>query len=110
MGLKKHVTLDNGVQLNYFRVVSLNVITNEQNIIEVAGYTSQAKRREESAALDEARETGQYPETNVFISTEYFNASYDQHMTVASAYEWLKALPEFEGAEDVLESNEGEEE
>ena len=52
MGLKKHITLPNGIQLNYHRVVSVNVITNQQNLIEVAGYTSQAKRREEQAMLD----------------------------------------------------------
>ena len=103
MGLKKHVTLNNGVQLNYFRVVSVHVITNQQNIIEVAGYTSQAKRREEQAALAQAQETGEYPETNVYIDTQMVVAPYDQEMTVASAYEWLKDNAGFEEADDVLE-------
>lgn len=110
MGLNKNITLPNGVQLNYHRIVSVNVITNEQNIVEVASYTSQAKRREEADALATARETGVWPETDVFISTQYHNALYDQDMTVISAYEWLKTLPEFEGAQDVMETEEGEEE
>ena len=28
MGLKKHITLQNGIQVNYHRVVSVHVITN----------------------------------------------------------------------------------
>jgi len=109
MGLKKHITLPNGVQLNYHRIVSLNVITNQQNIIEVASYTSQAKRREEQEAYSQASETGEWPDMDVFISTQYLNAPYDQNMTVISAYDWLKMLPEFEEAEDVIEFNVDEE-
>ena len=110
MGLKKHITMPNGIQLDYHRVSGVTIITNVQNIIEVASYTSQAKRHEEQDALKEARETGQYPETNVFIEAQMFNAPYDQDMTVISAYEWLKTLPEFEDAEDVIEFKEDEEE
>ena len=107
MGLKKHITLPNGVHLNYHRVVSVTVITNQQNIVEVASYTSNAKRQEEQEAYDQARETGEWPEMDVFINTQYFNAPYDQDMTVISAYDWLKTLPEFEGADDVIEFKEG---
>lgn len=106
MGLKKRVVLPSGVALNYHRVVSLNVVTNEQNIIEVASYTSQAKREEEKAALATAREAGEYPEVNVFIETQMFTAPYDQDMTVESAYGWLKEQPLFEGASDVIEERE----
>ena len=45
MGLEKNITLPNGVRLNYHRIVSVNVITNHQNIVEVASYTSKAKRQ-----------------------------------------------------------------
>ena len=110
MGLKKHITLPNGIPVNYHRVVSLNVVTNEQNVVEVASYTSQAKRHEEQEAYDQARETGEWPEMDVFVYAQFFNAPYDQDMTVISAYEWLKTLPEFEGAEDVIEFKEDEEE
>lgn len=104
MGLEKQITLQSGIDVNYHRVVSLNVITNSENTIEVASYTSQAKRREEKEALEEARETGQYPETNVFIETAYYTAPYDQSMTIDGAYEWLKQNG-FEGAEDVMEDD-----
>ena len=103
MGLKKHVTLPNGVQLNYHRVVSVLVITNQENVIEVASYTSQAKRREEQAALATAKETGEYPLTDVYIETQNVTCPYDQSMTVDSAYAWLKANAGYEDADDVLE-------
>lgn len=106
MGLKKHVTLSNGVQLNYFRVVCMNVITNQQNTIEVAGYTSQAKRREEQAAYAECSETGSFPEIEVFIDTQFYAAPYDQEMTIADAYGWLKENAGFEQATDIFEEGE----
>lgn len=102
MGLKKHETLPSGVQLNYHRVVSMNVVVGEQNIVEVASYTSQAKRKEEIAALAQARESGEYPEVDVFVHTRYFTAEYDPEMSVVGAYGYLKTLDEFEGAEDAL--------
>ena len=45
MGLKKEITLDNGVSVNYHRIVSINNITNVSTIIEVASYTSEEKRQ-----------------------------------------------------------------
>ena len=46
MALNKKIELDSGVVVNYHRVVSVNKITNIQNIIEVASYTSEDKRDE----------------------------------------------------------------
>lgn len=97
MALLKQIELPSGVAVGYHRIVSLNVITNHVNLIEVASYTSAAKRAEEQAAL-----AANAP-MDVFIHTEIHEAPYDQGMTVESAYEWVKALPAFEGAQDVLE-------
>lgn len=102
MGLKKRISQGNGVVLNYHRVVSVHTITNNQTIVEVAGYTSQAKRREEKEAAELVAQ-GQPAECDVYIATTYFNAEYDPGMTVINAYNYLKGLPEFEGATDVLE-------
>lgn len=49
MGLKKEIELDNGVILNYHRVVSLNKITNILNTIEVNSYISASQREKEKA-------------------------------------------------------------
>lgn len=94
MALSKKIGLGNGVVVNYHRVVSVNTITNVQNIIEVASYTSRSKREDEIAALKNGEEM------NIYIETQFFNADYDQSMTVEGAYNYLKTLPEFEGATD----------
>lgn len=43
MALKKEIALNNGVIVRYHRVVSLNTITNINNIIEIASYASEEK-------------------------------------------------------------------
>lgn len=99
MALSKRIELDNGVAVNYHRVASVNIITNHCNIIEVASYTSSAKREEERAALESGEPM------NVYIESSFHSAEYDQAMTVQSAYDWLKSsTEEFAGAEDVVET------
>lgn len=92
MGLKKEITLGNGVSVNYHRIVSLNNITNVSTIIEVGSYTSKEKREEEKDAIENATEM------NVFINTEYINKEYTENFTIKEAYEYLKTLDEFKDA------------
>ena len=93
MALQKEIELNNGVVTNYHRIVSVNTITNLQNTIEIASYTSEAKREEEIETMLEGGII------DVFLSTRYVCAPYDQAMTVEGAYEWVeKNLPEFAGA------------
>ena len=101
MALSKRIALGNGVQVNYHRVARVDAVTNVQVAVEVASYTSRAKREEERAALEAGEGMDVYVETSVFA------APYDPAMTVAAAYSWLKTLPMFEGASDVLEEGQG---
>lgn len=95
MALYKEIRQSNGVVTTYHRIVSMNVITNVQNTIEVASYTSQEKRQEEIDAMK--NKTG----CNVYISTTFKNTDYNQDMTIETAYNWLKTLPDFEDSEDI---------
>lgn len=98
MALAKAIELDNGVTVNYHRIVMLNIHTNVANVIEVCSYTSQAKREEERTAIEGAERA------HVFTHTSMFSAPYDQSMTVETAYQWLKEnVEDFSDAEDVLE-------
>lgn len=91
MALSKEIELPSGVIVNYHRVVSLNVVTNAQNIIEVASYTSKKKRQEEIDALKAAQNKVEgAEETNIYIETTYVACKYDQEMNITKAYEWLK--------------------
>lgn len=96
MGLLKEVELESGVTVKYHRVVSVTCITNVSNLIEVASYTTETKRMEEAAAIASG------DAMNVFISTMCVQADYDQEMTIESAYSYIKGLPEFDGAVDVM--------
>lgn len=95
MALSKEIVLNNGVITNYHRVTSLNIITNVQNMIEVSSYTGEAKRIEEQEAIESGCEC------DVFIHTQIISAPYKQGMTIQTAYDYLKALPQFEGAKNV---------
>lgn len=92
MAIIKEIQLENGVRVNYHRVVSINKITNIQNIIEVASYTDKQKRE------DEIEKTGQ--ETNIFIHTTYLNTPYNEEINIENVYEYLKILEQFKDAVD----------
>lgn len=96
MGIIKNNELPNGVNLSYYRIVSLTTVVGVQSIIELAGYTSQEKREEEQEADPE---TG----CNVYIDTQYISVDYDPDFSVNKAYALLKAMPEWEDAEDVID-------
>ncbi len=98
MALLKKIELENGIVTNYHRIVSLNSIVNNQNIIEVASYINQNKRKEEKEYYDSNDEN---KSINVFINTKYYNVNYDENMSVKTAYNYLKSLDEFKDAEDV---------
>lgn len=92
MAIIKEIELENGVKVNYHRVVSINKITNVQNIIEVASYTNKQKRKEEAQNQGE--------ETNIFIYTTYLNTPYNEEINISNVYEYLKTLEQFKNAVD----------
>lgn len=94
MAIIKEIALDSGITVNYHRIVSVNNITNHASVIEIASYTSAAKRQEEQNALANNQPM------NVFISTEYLSKEYTQKLDVDAAYAYLKTLDKFAGAED----------
>lgn len=127
MALSKRITLPSGVQVNYHRVVGVRAIVNVQNVIEVASYTSRAKREEERAWYEEearrlsiaGREVltdeeralldAEHAGMDVYVETGIYEAPYEPGMTPEAAYAWLKEnRPEFVGATDVLEQGQGE--
>lgn len=94
MALSKNIELNNGITVNYHRVVSVNNITNHSSIIEIASYTSKEKRQEEKSALENNQPM------NIFIHSEYLNVPYNSNLNVNSAYAYLKGLEKFENSED----------
>lgn len=92
MALIKKVELENGIVVNYHRIVSLNKITNVSNIIEIASYTDKEKRIEE---IDDTTHT-----INIYINTDYINKDYNELETISDCYNFLKTTEKFKDAID----------
>lgn len=102
MAIKKQITADNGIVTEYHRVALLSIDVNQQNTILVHSYLSADGRQIEkdyAAGLYSDLEEGmmKFP----YVAARYINTTYDPNMTVSAAYDFLKTLPEFEGAEDI---------
>ena len=102
MAIKKQITSDNGIVTEYHRIAMVKIDTNQQNTILVLSYLNEAARQIEkdyAAGLYNDLEEGMmnFPYTN----SNYINTEYDPVMTIEKAYNYLKTLPEFEGAEDI---------
>ena len=94
MALIKKIVLENGIEINYHRVVSVNNIINKTSIIEVASYVNKEKRQEEKLKLEREEPI------NIFINTEYLSVPYVENLNVVSAYEYLKTLEKFSDCTD----------
>ena len=93
---------DNGVPTDYHRIALLSVDVNHQNTILVHSYLNEAGRQVEkdyAAGLYNHLEAGlmKFP----YVDAQYIHTSYDGDMTITKAYEYIKTLPQFEGAIDV---------
>lgn len=100
MALLKKIELENGVTVNYHRIVTINKVTNNTTIIEVASYTSEEKRQEEIKALAKGQETGEAVPMNIFIDTTFLNKEYNETDTIKDLYDYLKTTEKFKDALD----------
>lgn len=107
MAIKKTVVADNGITTEYHRIALVTIDVNQQNTILVHSYLSEDARQIEkdyAAGLYSHLEAGamKFP----YVEARYISTNYDVCMSINKAYDYLKTLPEFEGAEDVLEDSE----
>lgn len=113
MALEKEILLENGIILNYHRIVSLNKITNISNNIEINSYVNKAQRdkekiyqdvqaknangeiltEEEQELLDEG--------INVLVEADYIQKKYNANETIEEAYEFLKTIDKYKNGEDI---------
>ncbi len=93
MALNKAILQEDGVTTNYHRILFLQTTVNRQNSIAVLSYVSEEARRNST--------NGARP----YAAAVTYECPYDENMTIESAYDYLKTLPEFEGAEDVYENS-----
>ena len=89
MALKKDITQENGVTTSYHRILLIQSVINSNTSIAVLSYVSQESREAENS------------ETPPYKVSATYSSEYIENMTVEDAYNYLKTLPEFEGAEDI---------
>lgn len=89
MALQKEIKQDNGVTTSYHRVLFLRSTINSHVSIAVLSYVDEASREMELV--------GERP----YKVSATYEKSYQENMTIEEAYEYLKTLPDFEGAVDV---------
>lgn len=91
MALSKPIRQEDGVTTNYHRILYLMQTVNKQNSIAVVSYVDDQSRNDEKESV-----VAQPYQKAVTYETDY-----DETMTVEKAYDYLKTLPQFEGAEDI---------
>ena len=98
MALQKQIVLENGIVTNYHRIVSINKITNNSTIVEIASYISKEQRDKEIAYYKSEAEDKQM---NVFIDTAYMSVDYDENKNIQDLYNYLKSTEKFKDAKDI---------
>lgn len=90
MALKKSIRQEDGVTTEYHRVLFVQITPNRQNSVAVLSYVD-----------GEARDSEKGSEYQPYNRSVTYETGYDPEMTVEGAYNYLKTLPQFDGAEDV---------
>lgn len=93
MALKKKVVQDDGVTTDYHRILYVQSTVNSHCSVAVISLVSEEIRDKQLAG--EIQQP--YQKIVTYETTEY------DDLTIEKAYEYLKTLPEFEDAEDILE-------
>lgn len=89
MALKIPRRQEDGVTTEYHRILYIQIAPNECNCIAVASYVDSEARHSEQGELCLPYKQG-----------KTYTVEYDENMTVEGAYDMLKTLPDFKGAED----------
>lgn len=89
MALKKEVRQNDGVITHYHRILFIQSTINSHTSIAVLSYVDKTGRAMENSANEP------------YKAAITYETEYTENMTIEAAYEYLKTLPEFEGAEDI---------
>ena len=90
MALQKAIRQEDGVTTSYHRISYIHNTTNRQSSIAVLSYVDEESRQDEINN-----------KIQPYRQSKTFETTYDEGMTPEKAYEYLKTLPDFEGAVDI---------
>lgn len=89
MALYKPVKQDDGVVTNYHRICFMQYHINSHISIVVFSYVDRVARDTENS------------EVQPYVKSVTYEKDYHENMTVEEAYEYLRSLPQFAGADDI---------
>ena len=91
MALLKNIRQDDGVNTCYHRILFVQITVNRHNSIAVVSYVDDVSRSDEKTSIM----------SQPYQKTVTYELPYNPEMTIETAYEYLKTLPQFEGATDL---------
>lgn len=91
MALYKEIKQDDGVVTNYHRILFVQITINKHISIAVLSYVDNDSRDAEKDLVI----------ARPYLKNVTYEIAYDPSITIERAYDYLKTLPEFEGATDV---------
>jgi hypothetical protein len=91
MALAKAIRQEDGVATTYHRIWFTQHFVNKRTSIAVLSYVDDVAREMEQES----------PGARSYKQVVTYETDYNENMTIEQAYEYLKTLPEFEGALDV---------
>lgn len=98
MALKKDIIMPNGLTLGYHRIALVTIdVNNSITILRYSYLNEEARNYEKAYSRGEIEGEPLFP----YYEYEYMSLDYNENMSVKKAYEYLKTLPMFEGAEDI---------
>lgn len=103
MAIKKGIVGRDGVAVSYHRIVSINTVVHSLTSIELASYINQSYRENQIIFDEEQAQIKEQTVNAPYVLTSFYVLPADNDMTISKAYEYIKSLPQFEGAEDVLD-------
>ena len=96
MALFKIIKDVNGVPLTYHRINDIRHVTNDKTYIDIVSYITKEDREKEQ---NQPKYSPNREEIYKTPSIEVMD--YNSDLSIDEAYEYLKTLPRFEGAEDI---------
>lgn len=91
MALYKAIKQEDGVTTCYHRIIYLMQMVNKRTSIAVVSYVdSNSRTAEQNSTIAQP-----------YMKSVTYETDYDETMTISDAYDYLKTLPDFEGANDV---------
>lgn len=96
MALSKPIKQENGIILNYHRISDIRNVVNDKTYIDVISYVDKDEREKEQ---NQPKYSPNKP--IIYKANKVYNVDYNDTLTIEQAYEYLKTLPEFEGAENI---------